>query len=42
MANRQGNGHHMVDDSKYDMEDGKLQGIKEDIGNINNAAGWDP
>ena len=27
--------------SKYDMEDGKLQGNKEDIGNINNAAGWD-
>ena len=27
--------------SKYDMEDGKLQRNKEDIGNINNAAGWD-
>ncbi|HEY3360468.1 MAG TPA: glycoside hydrolase family 15 protein [Methanosarcina sp.] len=27
--------------AKFDMEDGKLQGNKEDIGNINNAAGWD-
>lgn len=27
--------------SKYDMEDGKLQKNKEDIGNINFAAGWD-
>lgn len=27
--------------SRYDMEDGKLQGNKEDIGNINNAVGWD-
>nr|WP_304364365.1 glycoside hydrolase family 15 protein [Methanosarcina sp. KYL-1] len=27
--------------SRYDMEDGKLQKNKEDIGNINNAAGWD-
>ena len=27
--------------SKYDMEDGKLQRNKEDIGNINNAVGWD-
>jgi len=27
--------------SKYDMEDGKLQKNKEDIGNINNAAGWE-
>jgi oligosaccharide amylase len=27
--------------SRYDMEDGKLQNNKEDIGNINNAAGWD-
>ncbi|MDD3042641.1 MAG: glycoside hydrolase family 15 protein [Methanosarcinaceae archaeon] len=27
--------------SKYDMEDGELQKNKEDIGNINNAAGWD-
>ena len=27
--------------SRYDMEDGMLQKNKEDIGNINNAAGWE-